>query len=214
MDNDKGLAQLKQFLALKEIPEGQALIVTFQKSVGPFKDEQYQRVCTSQEALKDAQKHLAQTENTMDATLAAEGFKYLVEELTWKKLKTFYVVTATAVKFTGKISFGFIYEVDMPEFTRSETIALPFGAIIWDKEKNPPDGKIILFKSGEQVLYMGDASLKEMAETADSCVILVQRDLLDELAQACEELEDTYVDIIPFHYDGTLQTSSNNRISV
>lgn len=75
--------KMSEFLAIQEIPEGKTLTVRYQRTVGLFRGEGYTVEVTTTKELQGLQGHLSEREDTMDAILASEGYKYKIVSFAW-----------------------------------------------------------------------------------------------------------------------------------
>ena len=75
--------KIYDFFSIDEIPEGKSLTVRYERTVGIYKGEVYKRTLDSTEELKRLQKHLSSREDSMDALIRSDGFKYRVLKIKW-----------------------------------------------------------------------------------------------------------------------------------
>gem|GEM_PF-4697371 len=74
------------FLGVKEIPAGKALIISYKRTLGFDRGSVYEARITSQKELELKIEHIGEFEDTLDALITSKGLKYQVLEMSWKDI--------------------------------------------------------------------------------------------------------------------------------
>jgi len=145
--------------------------------------------------------------------------------------KRLYVITATDVQETGKMSFAFMFKSESP-FEEYADVSGKYGKVTLrekgELEVNPfklargepgaigPDGKlkwqVHVGSSGSGQVFTGhvnegppeEEGLQELLEGIPDCVLLMPRNLFDRFQTACK---NTNIELGVHHFDGELSTS-------